>query len=105
MKEALIRLLLKAQTIYYASATSLGQNKVTVNQNVNAEDAVGGFLDIILWGTTILGGAMFIWGGVDFSQSLSDTGGDKKQQAIIKIVGGAVMISIRFILQNMGVIS
>lgn len=84
--------------------TGLGKNKVTVNE-VNPEDLVGKILDFILWVIAIAGAATFIWGAYEFYQTFHDNNGDKREKAILKMIGGAFLIGIRIVLQSWGVIS
>lgn len=98
----LMSLLLRLQNLYYCHA-DFGEN-VTVNE-VGAQEVVGGFLGLILWAIQIMGGGVIIWGGVEIAQTLNEPNGDKRQNAIMKCIGGAIMLGIGTYLKQKGIIA
>ena len=85
-------------------ADGIDIESVTVNTDLDVNTIFGSVVGLVLFMFQLVGAVAFIFGIVQVVQTLGDNNGDQRQKGIIASVVGIFLISLKFILQAMGII-
>ena len=77
---------------------------VTINEGLEASDAYGKILGIIMGVATWVGGAILIWGLVMFGLAIKNDEPESKQKALMCTFGGLVLVCLKTILTSAGIL-
>lgn len=86
-------------------ATAAPAQAVTFKDNLQAENIVGSVLDYLLLAGQLVGGGILIYALISFALSIAQENPDQRSRAIMFIVAGAFLVSIKAILSALGVIN
>ena len=89
-----------AQTVF---ASSFG-TPVQIKSNVNADSSMGALVGAIRKLFTLVGGALGAWGVGMFALAVKNEEPESKQKAIMCILAGIVLMSLKIILTSVGII-
>ena len=78
---------------------------VTISEGLEASDAYGKILGIIMGVATWVGGAILIWGLVMFGLAIKNDEPESKQKALMCTFGGLVLVCLKTILGTAGILS
>lgn len=84
---------------------SANAETVKVKDNLDATTVVGNILDYLLTAGQLVGAGVLIYAFISFALSISQENPDQRSRAIMFIVAGAMLVSIRPILKAIGVIA
>ncbi len=87
-----------------AKATQIDTN-YSVNQNADADKALGGLIGLVIFAFRIGGIVDMIIGFATFAKTMKDNNGDKRGQAIAELVSGFIILMIPTFLKTIGVLN
>ena len=90
--------------MYNLAATQIDTN-YSVNQNADADKALGGLIGLVIFAFRIGGIVDMIIGFATFAKTMKDNNGDKRGQAIAELVSGFIILMIPTFLKTIGVLN
>lgn len=77
---------------------------VVIRDNLNVQDVVGKLLNWLLLAGQLAGGGVLIYAFITFGLSIAQENPDQRSRAILFIIAGAFLVSIKYVLNAIGVI-
>ena len=79
-------------------------DQINVKTNVNAVQAMGKVIGMILWVAAFVGAGLLIWGVIEIVMSFTNEQPEKKVKGISLALGGILMIGLKAVLTELGVV-
>lgn len=79
-------------------------DQINVKTNVNAVQAMGKVIGMILWVAAFVGAGLLIWGVIEIVMSFTNEQPEKKVKGISLALGGILMIGLKAVLTALGVV-
>ena len=79
-------------------------DQINVKTNVNAVQAMGKVIGMILWVAAFVGAGLLIWGVIEIVMSCTNERREKKVEGMSLPLGGILMIGLKAVLTALGVV-
>lgn len=86
-------------------ATGLFDDTIEIKEGMNAEKIFGMIIGLVLGVFQMVGAVMLIYGIVQVVQTIQDNNADQRQKGLIAAFVGAIMFSLKWLLQGFGIIA